>query len=221
MKRLFFHHALRFPGNAILAVFALLLLRMVLHHSLHFCFLVWNVFLALLPLCFARAAVRARHPGRGLTLSLAWLLLFPNAAYLVTDIVHLRILPGPLLWLDLVLLFSAGLLGVALSLQSLCTIERFYLRYMHPRWLPLLRITLLTASAYGIYLGRIGRWNSWDLVVQPLALLRDIFSDLRHPLRNREAWQLTALFAVLQIGSYYLSRSLPLQKKGGPEATLS
>ena len=209
MKAIFFRHALRFPGNAILTILSLLAIRVLLHRQLHFGFLVWNIFLAVLPLFAARAAVRTKSIRTGILLSAVWLLLFPNAAYLVTDIVHLRITPGSLFWLDLVLLFGAALLGMVLSIRSLYEIEIFWSRYLLPQWIPVLSAAALLASGYGIYLGRVERWNSWDALLQPLALLHDIFNDFRHPIRNREAWELTGLFATLQIGSYYLSRSVP------------
>ena len=55
--------------------------------------LVWNLFLAWVPLGFALAAHRAaakRTHGRGqlLAFSAAWLLFFPHAPYLFTDLVH-------------------------------------------------------------------------------------------------------------------------------------
>ena len=199
------------PLHAMISVLGLVALRMLLHQSLHFGFLVWNLFLAALPLLLARAANSRQSLRQGVALSLIWLLLFPNAAYLVTDIVHLRIIPGPLFWLDLILLFSAGLLGIALSVQSLFEIERFYSRFLNPHWIRILSVAVLILSGYGIYLGRVERWNSWDPLLQPFALLRDIFNDFRHPFRNREAWQLTAVFAFLQLGSYFFMRNRNLK----------
>lgn len=209
-------HALRFPGNAVIALFSLLALHMILHGNLSFSFLVWNTFLALLPLAFAKAAVRTQRPGLRAGFVLAWLLLFPNAAYLVTDIVHLRPTPGRAYWLDLVLLFGAGALGIALSLRSLIAVEQVFARFLPKPWLPLLTLAVLIASGYGIYLGRVERWNSWDALLRPLALLRDIFNDFRHPIRNRDAWALTALFAAMQIGSYVLFKGNPAQIKRRP-----
>jgi uncharacterized membrane protein len=39
----------------------------------------------------------------------------------------------------------------------------------------------LTASGVGIYLGRYLRWNSWDLLVQPAAVMRDALARLESP----------------------------------------
>src|SRR5690606_11538026 len=71
-------------------LFTLLATRMIWHGSFRFAFLVWNVFLAILPLAFARAAVHTRRPFRRWAYAALWLLFFPNSAYLLTDIVHLR-----------------------------------------------------------------------------------------------------------------------------------
>lgn len=80
-------------------------------------FLVWNLFLAWVPLVFAVAAyARAR---RGLdplvaALLVAWLLVFPNAPYLLTDIIHLEEGPAPL-WYDALMLSAFAWTGLLLG----------------------------------------------------------------------------------------------------------
>jgi len=43
---------------------------------------------------------------------------------------------------------------------------------------------VLLACSFAIYLGRYLRWNTWDIVTQPFALLFDITDRLMHPLQH-------------------------------------
>ena len=60
--------------------------------------MVWNVFLAALPLVFARGVHKVVEKPEGVKskrfkavlLSLLWFFFFPNAPYLVTDFIHIR-----------------------------------------------------------------------------------------------------------------------------------
>ncbi len=60
-----------------------------------------------------------------------------------------------------------------------------------------------------IYLGRYLRWNSWDILLSPLALGRDVLRHVIHPVQNWQAWALTALLASLLVMAYWLLTMLP------------
>ena len=179
------------------AIFLLILLRMRWTHTLHFSFLGWNIFLAVLPLLFSHLAIKARSKWSAAAWAGLWLLFFPNAAYLLTDLVHLQMRHTSLFWLDLAILFSAGVYGVLLGLISLRRMEALYTPLLRKGYVPLVSFALLMLCGYGMYLGRVERWNSWDLFTQPFALLRDVLYDVRHPFRSREAWGMTALFGSI------------------------
>ena len=55
-----------------------------------YAFLIWNLFLAWVPFVFSMAAYELDKRKRGglllLPLGIAWLLFFPNAPYLMTDL---------------------------------------------------------------------------------------------------------------------------------------
>ena len=75
----------------------LLIARMLISHSRSFTFLAWNLFLAWLPLYFSLIARRLvaktnTIEGRLLVLSQValWFLFFPNAPYIITDLLHLQ-----------------------------------------------------------------------------------------------------------------------------------
>ena len=129
------------PGSSHTAVYALLGLgsamcialvagRTLYSHTNHFQFLVWNLFLAWIPLVLAaliyRIAVRRGDPARLIVVpvALVWLLFFPNAPYIVTDFVHLGQfhdnVPG---WFDVMLIAwyaCTWLLPGVASLRLMC-----------------------------------------------------------------------------------------------------
>ena len=182
------------------ALFSLVIVRIGYTHTFRFAFLFWNFFLALLPLYFS---FRFRNCGGTKSKWLfagLWLMFFPNSAYLLTDIVHLSHGGHVLYWLDVMILFSAGMYGLVISMQSLKEMENWYGQFVSRRMKHCITAILLLTCGYGIYLGRIERWNSWDVVAQPYDLLQAIFHHARHPFQRREVWYMTLVFAVgLQI----------------------
>ena len=111
-------------------------------------FLVWNVFLAILPLYFSHKLLESTKPWVTTVLLFLWLPFFPNATYLFTDIKHLHDNPGLLYWLDMVILFMTGIYGIAIGLLSLSQVESWYGRYISS---PLLK-RLISLKSLKIYL---------------------------------------------------------------------
>lgn len=73
--------------------FALIGVRVLLTGRLTFIFLLWNLFLAAIPFGLSAALrLAARPPQMRLLLpvGLVWLLFFPNAPYIITDLFHLE-----------------------------------------------------------------------------------------------------------------------------------
>ncbi len=131
-------------------------------------FLVWNLFLAWIPLILAMS-LRGRRRPLGWLLGLAWLAFLPNAPYLVTDLVHLGD-GDDHLWRHILQFGSAAWTGTLLGVVSLrvvhVEIER--VRGRMTGW------SVVAASvglcAVGVVIGRFQRWNSWDLVTRPRAV---------------------------------------------------
>ena len=146
--------------------------------------LIWNLFLAWVPLLFALALdqLSARAPGtsegRGGRRLLAagcaagWFFFFPNAPYIVTDFVHLNPRPPVPLWFDALLLMNFAWTGLLVGYGSLLLTERLVrARLGRPAGYAFATAALALAS-FGVHLGRFGRWNSWDVLRQPGSLLR-------------------------------------------------
>src|SRR5262245_11203485 len=107
----------------------------VLHTGrLTYTFLVYNLALAWIPLAFAAAAERfdrwRSRAGAALTAlcAAAWLVFFPNAPYIMTDLMHLRVRDNQLLWLDLIALQAFAWTGLALGFVSLMLVQRMVAR---------------------------------------------------------------------------------------------
>ena len=143
--------------------------------------MLWNLFLAVLPLGFS-AAFRGALARRSWVLSgLAfggWLLFFPNAPYVMTDLIHLHPRSNIPLWYLLATLLSCGGTGVWLGYLSLGEVHVAVATRWGSKvgWVVVVGSLLL--SGFGIYLGRFLRWNSWDVFVHPLSLAKTIVQQL-------------------------------------------
>jgi uncharacterized membrane protein len=187
-------------------------------------YLTWNLALAWAPYLLALGARLRMERGGGwglLPLGAAWLVTFPNAPYLLTDFIHLRARHGVPLWFDAALLALFAATGWLLGLLSL-EVWKQWLEARLGRVGAWAGVGLVSAlSGYGIYLGRVERWNSWDVLAEPGALLEAVGSHLRAPGEHPELVGLTGLFAALVLLSYVafevgLRRPAEALTPGGP-----
>jgi uncharacterized membrane protein len=166
-----------------------------------FLFLIWNLFLALIPYLVSRFMIRSVHwvesNWRFVAGSVLWLLFIPNAFYLITDLFHLEDRSRIPLWFDLALIFSFAWNGMLLGMLSVRQMEvmvqvRYRLRY---EWLFVFPVMLL--NALGIYVGRYLRYNSWDVITDPRGLTEDMLWLVVHPVRNRFDWSMIMCYALM------------------------
>ena len=182
-------------------------LRILYSGESRFVFLAWNLFLAWLPLVFAWLAYRYRVTA--VIYGPFWLLFFPNAPYLVTDLVHLRPSAYAPLWYDAILLFIFALTGLLLGVLSLYLMQTTVARRWG-KWMSWLFVIVATGlSGYGVYLGRFLRWNSWDIFTQPRPLAYDIVNSLTNPQFFPKTYTVTLSLTVLMLFAYVIMVSLP------------
>ncbi len=185
----------------------LIVSRVFYTHTISFAFIPWNLFLAVIPLYLSFRLLKAASPHIGWILAGAWLLFFPNAMYIITDIFHLKDDNGVPPWYDLLILFSSAISGVIVGFLSLQNAEKYLQQQITEKYVSGVIFSFFILCGYGIYLGRYLRWNSWDIITQPFALLLDIKQDLLHPIRNNQCWMLSILFGVwLQILYKYFKK---------------
>lgn len=185
---------------------ALLCVRVERTHTMTFVFLAWNLVLAWIAYALGESAVALGRRGRPLASALTgawWWLFFPNTLYLTTDLLHLRYARGAPFWFDLGLLLAFAASGVAIALASLHQMRS----YVAERWgsgvgWAFFGVAAIS-SGFGIWLGRVRRYNSWDVVMAPEALLRDVVGTLIAPGRHVAAWGITLIFASLLAVLYF------------------
>jgi uncharacterized membrane protein len=177
-----------------------------------FSFMIWNLFLAWVPYMASlwAAWIHERLPKarwRLIIPGLLWLLFFPNAPYLITDLIHLRERPPVPIWYDGGLLASFVLSGCFLAVVSLHSMQQL-VHQLYGRWMSwLFALGAIACAGIGIYLGRVQRWNSWDIFFAPQHILTDILMIIRHPLDNIHRIALSGVAVIVLVICYvmYLS----------------
>lgn len=169
--------------------------------STYFFYLVYNLGLALIPLVLSTVVTRWQGLGKGRYLiGLAWLLFFPNAPYLVTDLIHLRPRREAPFWFDWLMLVSFSGAGLLIAFVSLGQVHGALARRWSSRITVAVIWVVLGLTAFGIYLGRFPRWNSWDVVTRPGDLLADLVDRLvfpwHHPAMMAYCFGVTVLLGV-------------------------
>lgn len=170
----------------------------------------WNLFLAWVPLCLAIIVYRGTTSGLPAPLTCAlgvlWLLFLPNAPYIVTDLKYadLKYIDGnPLHVLYNILLLSmAASTGLLLGLTSLSLMHAVVRRGVGVVSAWVFVVACLALSALGVYLGRVHRWNSWDVIARPGSLVAQIGSGLVNPFDHPHLIGVTGLVAALLVISY-------------------
>jgi len=180
--------------------------RVYLTESWSYFFLVWNLFLAWIPYLVSFLASYLCQPPRRwwplLILGPLWLAFLPNAPYIVTDLIHLRHRPPVPIWYDTLLIATFAWTGLFLAVFSLRAMQ-LLVKAAAGRlvgWLFVLGVVGLTGL--GIYLGRFMRWNSWDLLFNPQAVLADIATWLANPLSHLQTFGIISLFACFLLICY-------------------
>ena len=173
-------------------------------------FLAWNLFLAWMPLLCALAAYNAFKRRSRLSwlvvagCALAWLLFFPNAPYMVTDIVHLQPRPDAPLWFDLLLVSAYAWMGLCLGLVSLFLMQALVRRAAGTLASWAFALGVLGVSGFGIYAGRYLRWNSWDVVISPGGMLANVLAAAQHPLLHARSVAFSGLFSLFLVSAYFM-----------------
>ncbi|MCZ8520661.1 MULTISPECIES: DUF1361 domain-containing protein [Paenibacillus] len=173
-----------------------LVVHVLVTNVTYYNFLIWNLFLAWLPFLFSSAAgaVNRRHRQGSAVLAvgvlgIAWLLLLPNAFYILTDLIHVTVRKdlyteagrlGFGYWTDFLLIFIFAWNGILLGFVSLHQFQ--YIIYTRSNyvvsWLFAMLVSYL--SGYGILLGREHRLNSWD-VLQNMTAVQELLRETLTP----------------------------------------
>jgi uncharacterized membrane protein len=204
---------------------ALVVARIIWTGRFSYSFLVWNLFLAWLPMVFALLACERYQSTSGrdwrfLGLAGAWLLFFPNSPYIFTDLIHLTRGFYPYFWVDLSLILLCALTGLVLGFVSLylmqSVVERMVGRVVS--WLFIAAVAAL--SGFGIYLGRFLRLNSWDVLFKPRQVYHGIGNWVTDPFANLTSLAFPLLFGTFLFITYLMLYALTHLQPARPVTVL-
>lgn len=175
-------------------------------------YLLWNLFLAWVPLLFVAGWAQLIHKRnwsdwRAVLLLGLWLIFLPNSFYIVTDFIHLYDPHHTDLITAAVMYTGFAVTGLVLGLISLGMVHRELLRRVAARIAALIIGGVILLSSFAIYLGRDLRWNSWDVVFNPAGILFDVSDRFVNPGSHPQAAIVTLVFFVLISALYAVSVS--------------
>ena len=190
--------------------------------------LIWNLFLAWIPFMLAyfahafswrRASLYLIIPS----IAFLWLIFFPNAPYMLTDLQDLaRSATEAPLWYDVIIVVWCSWTGMLLGVISLYLMQDIILRNFGRRagWAFVFVISAL--SSFGIYIGRFVRLNSWDILQNPAETAQEILGIVIDPSRRLAAFTLLYtiffLFVFLLLYSFsHMLREQIVRTQDSPE----
>lgn len=185
---------------------------MIATDSLEYIFLPWNLFLAFIPYWITHwmtGNVSIIENKIKLFLCLAlWLLFIPNSFYIITDLVHFTHVRTAPKWFDLLLIFSFAWNGILCGIISLRRVEILIALLRGKQFSIVLVFAVMWLSAFGVYIGRFLRYNSWDVITDPFSLAGEILDMILHPLANEYAWGMTLCYSVFMTLVYFTIKKL-------------
>jgi uncharacterized membrane protein len=190
----------------------LLCARVIITGYLTYVFLLWNLFLAFVPyaVCYLFLnTTRVSENKWKLVLALAlWLLFIPNSFYILTDLFHLDEISSAPKWFDLLLLLSFAWNGLLLGIISLRKVEIVLQSIRGKSFSLFIVFFVMWLNAFGIYIGRYLRYNSWDVIVQPFSLFHEMIEVLLHPIDKKMEWGMITCYAVFMTLLYVTLKKL-------------
>ncbi len=178
----------------------LLFIRLYITRSFFFSFLIWNLFLACVPLIisgFIIPKTRNKNVWILYTYSFIWLLFLPNAPYILTDFIHFKWQTQMPHWFDILLISSFALNGFLMGVFSMLQMSDHLERLWPKRIVFYSMLAVCFLCGFGIYLGRFLRFNSWDIITNPLQLINSISVIFTEPVNHLSAWGITLGFGML------------------------
>jgi uncharacterized membrane protein len=182
--------------------------------------MIWNLFLAFLPLVFAYLLSRKVKKITKISLIALWLLFIPNAFYVLTDFIHISDLSyfvggyydfknvdyvkDAVVYLELINIAVGYLLALMMGLSSFATVQQLFVK---KRQAFVVIPVVFLLIGYAIYIGRFMRLNSWDVLLSPAKLLERVTASF-----NWFGLVMTVLFAGYAAAVYFGFRYLVKSK---------
>ena len=180
--------------------------------------LIWNLFLAWIPFMLAYFAHAISWQRIWLYLiiplvAIFWLIFFPNAPYMLTDLQDLtRTTEEAPLWYDVIIVVWCTWTGMLLGVISLYLMQDIIHRAFSRTagWIFVFVISAL--SSFGIYIGRFVRLNSWNILLDPAETAMEILGIVIDPSMRLAAFTILYTFFFLFVYLLLYSFSHLLQE---------
>ena len=181
-------------------------------------YLVWNIGLALVPYFSSLLLSKNDTVYYSKILFpffiLVWLLFYPNAMYMVTDFIHFSLqtfykassegtslfgmkveyVLDLSLWVSFALTVCAVFYGVASGYMSTTRVEKAIFKEKPAFGRVVFTVIVSILTGFALYIGRFLRFNSWDLLKDPLAILSWLKNGL-----TMDAIYIILTFAVMHL----------------------
>lgn len=185
--------------------------------KISFVFFIWNLFLAIIPYISSEIAIYCsvqKWNYSALGFLLFAILFLPNSPYIITDLFHLRQRVEMPFWYDTMLLFSMAISGLLLFYAALFNIRDMLARWFGGIWAEVSVSLISFLCAYGIYLGRYLRFNSWDIVSNPDLLFDEIADHITNPTVHPRTMGVTLLYGAFLLVGYWVARLFGGKRRG-------
>ena len=202
---------------ACLACILLVVARVAYTDSTRHSGLIWNLFLAWIPfiLAYFAHAISWRKVTLYIVIPIIaflWLIFFPNAPYMLTDLQDLARAGGvgAPLWYDVIIVVWCSWTGTLLGIISLYLMQDIIFRTIS-RWAGWIFVFVISAaSSFGMYIGRFVRLNSWDILQNPSETAMDILGLVIDPSMRLAAFTIlyTVFFLFIFLLLYSFSHML-------------
>lgn len=158
-------------------------------------------------------------PAAFVAMAVLYVAFFPNSAYLITELnfSHRKEGDGVPMWFDIVMTLTLTLSGVLNAIVSLALVQSFlmfglgaqdHIPAAPPLWTWGVAAGVLLLACMGVWMGRMIRLNSWDIVL-PWRLLAKLWRHLRQPGKVRELIGFTVTHWIL-LGLLYVAVYAPV-----------
>lgn len=188
----------------------LYLLRSVATGSADYSFMAWNLVLSLAALAVAAIGallvISKKRLLVGVAVFIIWLLLLPNTFYMLTDFVHVADSGAINYLFDIVLIGCFAMNGFVHGILSLHIVHVTLRRFLSPLKSWTIVLLCILASSFAVDMGRYLRWNSWDVLTRPAALLFDVSDVLLNPAQYNRSLLITGVFFVTISSLYAVAR---------------
>ena len=173
-------------------------------------FILWNIFLSFLPFVVSyillqytksRLGVKSINKLVFTILAVLWLLLIPNAPYIITDLIHLVHSKGVPVIYDTFLLFTSAWVGLLLGFYSLSHIEEVVRMKYSSKITTIIISVIILLISIGLYLGRFLRFNSWDVFYNK-EFYSGVWSTFSYTSSNSDSFVFIILSFIFILVSY-------------------